>query len=69
MLDAIVGAVVVVMATTALVVAIEVAEQSLNNAGRQPLNSAEMELLQQAGRSDPASLNQLQADLDSLPQQ
>ena len=69
MLDAIVGAVIVVVATSALVLAIEVAEQSLDSAGRQPLNSAELELLQRAGRSDANSLNKLRADLDALPRQ
>jgi len=69
MLDAIVGAVIVVVATSALVLAIEVAEQSLDSAGRQPLNSAELELLQRAGRSDADSLNKLRADLDALPRQ
>ena len=69
MLDAIVGAVIVVVATSALVLAVEVAEQSLDSAGRQPLNAAERELLQQAGRSDAESLNKLQADLNSLPRQ
>ena len=69
MLDAIVGAVIVVVATSALVLAIEVAEQSVDSAGRQPLNSAELELLQRAGRSDAASLNKLRADLDALPRQ
>ncbi len=69
MLDAVVGAVIVVVATSALVLAIEVAEQSLDSAGRQPLNSAELELLQRAGRSDAASLNKLRADLDALPRQ
>ena len=69
MLDAIVGAVIVVVATSALVLAIEVAEQSLDSAGRQPLNSAELELLQRAGRSDAVSLNKLRADLDALPRQ
>lgn len=69
MLDAVVGAVIVVVATSALVLAIEVAEQSLDSAGRQPLNSAELELLQRAGRSDADSLNKLRADLDALPRQ
>ena len=69
MLDAIVGAVIVVVAASALVLAIEVAEQSLDSAGRQPLNSAELELLQRAGRSDANSLNKLRADLDALPRQ
>ena len=69
MLDAVVGAVIMVVATAALVLAIEAAEQSLQSAGRQPLNSAEVELLQRAGLSDSGSLNKLKADLDSLPQQ
>ena len=69
MLDAVVGAVIVVVATSALVLAIEVAEQSLDSAGRQPLNAAELELLQRAGRSDADSLNKLRADLDALPRQ
>ena len=69
MLDAVVGAVIVVVATSALVLAIEVAEQSLDSAGRQPLNSAELELLQRAGRSDADSLNKLRADLEALPRQ
>ena len=69
MLDAIVGAVIIVVATSALILAIEVAEKSLQSAGRQPLNSAEVELLQRAGRSDSVSLNKLQADLDALPRQ
>ena len=69
MLDAIVGSVIIVVASSALVPAIEVAEQSLQSAGRQPLNTVEVELLQRAGRSDAASLNKLQADLDALPRQ
>ena len=69
MLDAIVGSVIIVVASSALVLAIEVAEQSLQSAGRQPLNTVEVELLQRAGRSDAASLNKLQADLDALPRQ
>ena len=69
MLDAVVGALIVVVATSALVLAIEVAEQSINEAGRQPLNSSELEILQRAGRSDLDSLNKLQADLDALPRE
>ena len=69
MLDAVVGALIVVVATSALVLAIEVAEQSISDAGRQPLNSSEMEILQRAGRSDVDSLNKLQADLDALPRE
>ena len=66
MLDAVVGAVIVVVATSALVLAIEVADQSLDSAGRQPLNSAELELLQRAGRSDAEALGLAVAGKDTL---
>ena len=67
MVDAVVGAVIVVVATSALALAIEVAEKSLQSAGKQPLNTSEKELLQQAGLSDSESLQKLRADLEVLP--
>jgi len=69
MVDSVVGALIVVVASSALVMAVQVAEQALQSAGRQPLNPAELELLELAGRSDSTSLNTLQADLDLLPQE
>ena len=69
MLDAVVGAVIVVVATTALVMAVEVVQSSIGTAGRQPLNSHERELLQLAGRGDNESLRKIEADLDGLPRQ
>tara|TARA_B100000073_G_scaffold346671_1_gene358704 strand:+ start:3217 stop:3429 length:213 start_codon:yes stop_codon:yes gene_type:complete len=67
MLDAAVGALIVVVATSALVLAIEVSEKAFNSAGQQPLSPAELEMLQSAGRSDSASLSQLKSDLEALP--
>ena len=67
MLDAAVGALIVVVATSALVLAIEVSEKAFNSAGLQPLSPAELEMLQSAGRSDSASLSQLKSDLEALP--
>ena len=67
MVDSVVGALIVVVASSALVMAVQVAEQALQSAGRQPLNPAERKLLELAGRSDSTSLNTLQADLDLLP--
>ena len=49
MLDAVVGAVIVVVATSALVLALEAAS-SMDAAGRQPLSPYELRLLQRAGR-------------------
>ena len=69
MVDAVVGSLIVVLASSALVLAIEVAEKSMHSAGRQPLNTSEVELLQRAGLSDSDSLNKLQADLQDLPRQ
>ena len=69
MLDAVVGAVIVVVATSALVLALEVAESSMDAAGRQPLSPYELQLLQQAGRGDEQSLRRLEADLQGVPRQ
>ena len=69
MLGAVVGAVIVVTATSALVLALEVAESSMNSAGRQPLSSYELQLLKQAKRGDQESLRRLEADLQGLPRQ
>ena len=46
MLDAVVGAVIMVVATTSLLYSIEVAERAFDQAGRYPLNSDEREVLQ-----------------------
>jgi len=69
MLDAVVGALIMVVATSALVLAIEVAEKSISNAGRQPLNAAERELLLRVGHGDTDSILKLEADLEGLPRQ
>ena len=49
MLDAIVGAVIMVVATTSLLYSIQVAEQAFNQVGRYPLNGDERELLNRVG--------------------
>ena len=46
MLDAVVGAVIMVVATTSLFLAIEVAEDAFRGAGRYPLNDDEEVLLE-----------------------
>ena len=45
MLDAVVGAVIMVVATTSLVYSLEVAQRAFSQAGRSPLNSDEREVL------------------------
>jgi len=54
MLDAVVGAVIMVVATTSLLYSIEVAEKAFDQAGRYSLNEGERELLQSVGLSSDA---------------
>ena len=49
MLDAVVGAVIMVVATTSLLYSIQVAERAFDQAGRYPLNDEEREVLRRAG--------------------
>ena len=49
MLDAVVGAVIMVVATTTMLYSIEVAERAFDQAGRYPLNADEKEVLRSAG--------------------
>ena len=60
MIDAIVGAVIMVVATTSLFLAIEVAEDAFRSAGRYPLNEDEQVLLD----SLTGSLRELNRDSD-----
>ena len=54
MLDAVVGAVIMVVATSSLLYSIEVAERAFDQAGRYSLNEGERELLQSVGLSSDA---------------
>ena len=49
MLDAVVGAVIMVVATTSLVYSIEIAERAFDQAGRYPLSPDEREILRNIG--------------------
>ena len=49
MLDAVVGALIMVVATTSLWYSVEVAERAFAQAGRYPLNSDEREVLRGVG--------------------
>ena len=49
MLDALVGAVIMVVAATSLLYSIDVAEKAFDQAGRYPLNSDEREVLRGVG--------------------
>ncbi len=70
MVDAVVGAVIMVAATLGLVLAVEVAEQAFNSAGRYPLTASERELLQAAGLADAERLRSLERYLkEEMPTQ
>ena len=49
MIDAVVGAVIMVVATTSLLYSIELAERAFDQAGRYPLNSDERGVLSNVG--------------------
>ena len=55
MLDALVGAVIMVVATTSLLYSIEVAEKAFSDAGRYPLSVTERKMLEDANIGDPVS--------------
>ena len=52
MIDAVVGTVIMVVATTSLVYSLEVAQKAFLQAGRYPLNSSEQRLLRSLGLSE-----------------
>ena len=49
MIDAVVGAVIMVVATTSLLYSIELAEKAFDQSGRYPLSADEKELLRKVG--------------------
>ena len=72
MLDAVVGAVIAVTATTALLLALQVSEESLQQAGRLPLNPGEIGILRDAGYNVDVNSEDrlvLDSDLRQLPSQ
>ena len=57
MLDAVVGAVIMVVATTSLLYSIQVAERAFDQAGRYRLSEDEKELLRSVGVINPAEVD------------
>lgn len=66
MIDAIVGAVIVVASTAGLVLAVELGNTVMDQAGRHPLSQYEREMLRSAGLEESNNVKLLQADLDSF---
>ena len=69
MIDAVVGAVIMVIATTSLLSAVEVIETAFSEAGRQPLSSQEEQLLERAGLDQDRRLQFWQDSLVTLPRE
>ena len=70
MLDAVVGSVIMLIATTSLFAAVEVIEKGFADAGRQPLSQLEEKLLERVGRVDARDQQQFWRDsLQSLPRE
>ena len=67
MLDAVVGAVIMVIATTSLLSAVEVIETVFAQAGRQQLSVPEEQLLERIGKSDDEKLQFWQDSISNLP--
>lgn len=58
MIDAVVGAVIMVVASTSLLYSIEVAEKAFDQAGQYPLSSREKKLLNRVGLEDSNLIEQ-----------
>ena len=68
MLDAVVGAVIIVVATSSLLYSIEVAQRVFDQAGKYPLNDRERSLLQRIGIKSISDQNTFKSkNIDRLP--
>ena len=67
MSDAVLGSIIVTVATGALFLAVQSAEKSFRSAGKYPLTKYELKMLQKAGYSSSDSRKFIQADLESFP--
>lgn len=69
MIDAVIGSIIMMTASMALFLAVEVAEKTINNAGAQPLSYSEkvwLESLQFNQNLDPDKLKALEQELKEL---
>lgn len=69
MIDAVVGAVIMVVATTSLLYAIEVAEKAFSQSGRYPLNTDERTVLESVDLIGDGADKFLQDNLNNAPRQ
>ena len=69
MIDAVVGAVIMVVATTSLLYAIEVAEKAFSQSGRYPLNTDERTVLESVDLIGDGAEKFWQDNLNNAPRQ
>ena len=69
MLDAVVGAVIMVVATTSLVYSIEIAERTFDQAGRYPLSPDEREILRNIGLDNNSAESFWRENIENAPRQ
>ena len=72
MIDAVLGAVIAVTATTAMLLAVQMTESSFNEAGRAPLIDGELQILRDAGYDASSGSEHrliLETDVQQLPTQ
>ena len=72
MIDAVLGAVIAVTATTAMLLAVQITNSSLNEAGRTPLLDGELKILRDAGYDATSGSEHrlvLETDVQQLPTQ
>jgi len=67
MIDALMGAVIMVVATTGMVLAVQLSDQLVRDADRYPLNAGELAQLRSV-RFEDEEIRSLQNDLNSLAQ-
>ena len=69
MIDAVIGAVIMVLSTTSLLFAIEVAEKAFSDSGRYPLHQKEIKLLENAGLTDQEIESFWSNNLQKIPRE
>ncbi len=66
MANATLGAIIISIATGALMIAVELAEKSFKESGKYSLTSSEINILNQAGLNTSLNVNALEQDLSIL---
>ena len=66
MISALIGTVIMSAVTVAMLIAIRVTNNALDNVGKYPLTDDEKEILEDAGFNDPIQIKEINNELESL---